>query len=78
MTYTRKALLSAAATCLLPFATPAIAELGHPAGCLSCAPVEAPGPTPGYDHQAAPETAPLRPERHHRHPRRGATGTRSR
>ena len=43
MTYTRKALLSAAATCLLPFATPAIAELGHPSGCNSCAPVEFPG-----------------------------------
>ena len=44
MTYARIALLSAAATCLLPFATPAIAqvslaELGHPSGCLQCAPV---------------------------------------
>jgi hypothetical protein len=77
MTYRRKALLSAAATCLLPFATPAIAELQHPPGCLSCAAIEVPGPTEGYDHEAAPVTAPLRAERHHRHPRRGATGTRS-
>ena len=78
MTYTRKALLSAAATCLPPFATPAIAELGHPSGCLSCAPVEVPGPTPGYDQEGAPVTGPLRPERHRRHPRRGVAGTRSR
>jgi hypothetical protein len=76
MGYTRIALLSAAATCLLPFATPAIAELGHPSGCLSCAPVEVPGPTPGYDQEGAPVTPPLRPERHRRHPRRGVAGAR--
>jgi hypothetical protein len=75
MTHARKALLSAAATCLLPLATPAIAELQHPPGCLSCAAIEVPGPTEGYDHKAAPVTAPLRPERHHRHPRRHVAGT---
>ena len=76
MTYTRKALLLASATCLLSFATPAIAELQHPPGCLSCAAIEVPGPTEGYDHDGASVTATLRPERHHRHARRGATGTR--
>ena len=30
------ALLSAVATCLLPFPTPAIAQLGHPSGCVGC------------------------------------------
>lgn len=28
--------LVAAAACFLPFATPALAELGHPAGCDRC------------------------------------------
>jgi hypothetical protein len=78
MTYTRKALLSAAATCLPPFATPAIAELGHPPGCLSCAAIEVPGPTQEYGHEGAPVTAPLRPERHRWRPRRGVAGTRLR
>ena len=58
MRYTRIALLSAAATCLLTFATPSIAELGHPSGCLSCEPVEVPGPTPDYDQQGAPVIGP--------------------
>jgi hypothetical protein len=57
MRYKRIVFLSAA-TCLLTFATPAIAELGHPSGCLSCALVEVPGPTPGYDHQGAPVIGP--------------------
>jgi hypothetical protein len=70
MRYTRIALLSVAATWLLPFATPAIAELGHPSGCLSCAPIEIPGPAPESDHEGAPVTEPLRPERHHWRPRR--------
>jgi hypothetical protein len=78
MRYTRIALLSVAATCLLPFATPAIAELGHPSGCVSCAPVEVTGPTLGYDHERAPVTGPLRPERRRWRPRRGVVGTRSR
>jgi hypothetical protein len=55
----RAALLSAAATCLAPFATPAIAELGHPSGCASCAPVEVTGPTPGYDHEGGSVIGPL-------------------
>jgi hypothetical protein len=78
MTHTRKALLSAATRCLLLLATPAIAELQHPPGCLSCAAIEVPGPTERYDHEAASVTAPLRPERHHRRPRRGVAGTHSR
>jgi hypothetical protein len=57
MRHTRIALL-AAATCLLAFATPSIAELGHPSGCLSCEPVEVPGPGPDYDHEGAPVTGP--------------------
>jgi hypothetical protein len=59
MRYTRIALLSAAATCLLAFATPSIAELGHPSGCLSCEPVEVPGPPQGYEQQGAPVMGPL-------------------
>jgi hypothetical protein len=55
MRYIGIAVLSAAATCLVPFAPSAIAELGHPSGCLSCAPVEVPGPSPDY----APATGPL-------------------
>ena len=69
MRYARTAALSVA-TCMLPFATPAIAELWHPSGCASCPPVEVPGPTPDYDHEGAPVSEPLRPERHRRHPRR--------
>ena len=53
MRYVRIALLSAAA-CLLPFATPAIAELGHPSGCVSCPPVEVTGPTEDSFHEGAP------------------------
>ena len=36
MKYVRIALLSAAVIYLLPFATPAYAELGHPSGCAQC------------------------------------------
>jgi hypothetical protein len=36
MRYVRIALMSAAAACLLPFATPALAELGHSPGCDRC------------------------------------------
>ena len=53
MRYVRIALLSAAAACLLPFATPAVAELGHPTGCVSCPPVEVPGPTEDSFHEGA-------------------------
>jgi hypothetical protein len=45
MKYVRIALLSAAATYLLPFATPAYAELGHPSGCAQCGPVATAAPT---------------------------------
>jgi hypothetical protein len=56
----RMALLSAAATCLLPFATPAIAELGHPSGCVGCPPVEVSGgPTEGPDKERAPVIGPI-------------------
>jgi len=45
MKYVRIALLSAAAIYLLPFATPAYAELGHPSGCAQCGPVAITSPT---------------------------------
>jgi hypothetical protein len=45
MKYMRIALLSAAAIYLLPFATPAYADLGHPSGCAQCGPVEITAPT---------------------------------
>ena len=45
MKYVRIALLSAAAIYLLPFATPAYAELGHPSGCAQCGPVAITAPT---------------------------------
>jgi hypothetical protein len=57
--YIRIALLLAAATCLGPFATPAIAKLGHPSGCASCEPVEVTGPTQGYDHEGGSVIEPL-------------------
>ena len=53
MRYVRLALLSAAATCALPFATPAIAELGHPSGCANCPPIEIAAPTQGSDRDGA-------------------------
>jgi hypothetical protein len=45
MKYVRIALLSAAAIYLLPFATPAYAELGCPSGCAQCGPVAITAPT---------------------------------
>jgi len=45
MKYVRIAFLSAAAIYLLPFATPAYAELGHPSGCAQCGPVAIAAPT---------------------------------
>ena len=53
MRYIRLTLLSAAATCVLPFATPAIAELGHPSGCANCPPIEIGAPTQGSDREGA-------------------------
>ena len=50
MRYARIALLSAVATALVPLAPPVFAELGHPSGCLSCPPVEVPGPE-DYHHE---------------------------
>jgi hypothetical protein len=52
MRYVRIALLSAVATCPLPF-TPAMAELGHLTGCVSCPPIEITAPTQGSS-QGAP------------------------
>jgi hypothetical protein len=51
MRYARIALFLVVATVLSPLATSAFAELGHPSGCLSCSPVEVPGPTDGYYHE---------------------------
>jgi hypothetical protein len=53
------AFLSMAAACSGPFATPAIAELGHPSGCASCEPVEVTAPTQGYDHEGGSVLGPL-------------------
>ena len=52
MRYVCTALLSVA-TCLLPFSTPAIAELGHPSGCVGCPPVEIGAPTEGSFREGA-------------------------
>jgi hypothetical protein len=53
MRYVRLTLLSAAATCVLPFATPAMAELGHPSGCANCPPIEISPPPQGSDREGA-------------------------
>jgi hypothetical protein len=45
MRYVRVALVSAAATGLLSFASPAIAELGAPSGCARCSPANVAEPT---------------------------------
>ena len=59
MRYVCTALLSVA-TCLLPFSTPAIAELGHPSGCVGCPPVEIAAPTEGSFPEGAPAIGPVR------------------
>jgi hypothetical protein len=55
MRYVHVALLVTVATALLPLATPAVAELRHPTGCLTCSPVEVPGAQPGAT-ELTPET----------------------
>ena len=47
MRYAPIALLAALATTLLPLATAAVAELGHPTGCFMCSPVEVAAAPPG-------------------------------
>jgi hypothetical protein len=71
MRYARIALLATVATTLLPLATPAVAELGHPTGCFMCSPVEVTAAPPGAT-ALAPETdtATAPNIRHVRHPRR--------
>ena len=59
MKYARIALFSAAATCLLPFATPAIAEVGYPSGCARCGPVNVVAPSQGYYQAGIPVLGPL-------------------
>jgi hypothetical protein len=59
MRYVRIALLSAAAIWLLPFATPAIAEMGHPSGCVGCPPVEIAAPTEGSFREGASAVGPV-------------------
>jgi hypothetical protein len=39
---------------LLPLATPAVAELGHPSGCFMCSPVDVTAPTQDYYREGAP------------------------
>ena len=55
MRYARIALLATVATTLLPLATPAVAELGHPTGCFMCSPGEVTAGPPGAT-ALAPET----------------------
>jgi hypothetical protein len=58
MSYVRIPLLSAAAACLPPFSTLAIAGLGHPTGCVSCPPIEITSPTEDSFHEGAPAIGP--------------------
>jgi len=66
MRYARIALLTTITT-LQPLATPAVAELGHPSGCLTCSQVQVttvpPGaiaPVPETDTAAAPNIRHIR------------------
>jgi hypothetical protein len=61
MRYARTAFLSAAATCLLALATPAIAqELGHPTGCARCGGgVYITAPTQNYEYGGVPVIGPV-------------------
>jgi hypothetical protein len=58
MRYVRMALLSAAATCLVLFATPQ-PRSGQPSGCVGCPPVQVSGPTQGPDQEGAPAIGPM-------------------
>jgi hypothetical protein len=58
MRYARVALLSAVASFLLPLATPAVAELGHPSGCFMCSPTEVTAPTQDYYREGGPAIGP--------------------
>jgi hypothetical protein len=63
MRYARTAVLSAAATCLLALATPAIAqmssaELGPPSGCARCGAVYSTAPNQNYDYGGVPVIGP--------------------
>ena len=59
MRYARIALFSAAAIGLLPFATPAIAQLGHPTGCAQCGPVNVAAPIQDYYPEGPPVIGPV-------------------
>jgi hypothetical protein len=59
MRYARIALLTAVASFLLPLATPAVAQLGHPSGCFMCSPVDVTAPTQDYYRAGGPA---IRPE----------------
>jgi hypothetical protein len=47
-------LAGAVSTFLLPLATPAVAELGHPSGCFMCSPVDVTAPTQDYYREGGP------------------------
>jgi hypothetical protein len=75
MRYARIALLTAITT-LPPLATPAVAEPGHPSGCLTCSQVEVTAGPPGATAPAAETdtaTSPNIRPRHHA-PRAASTG----
>ena len=64
MRYARTALVSAAATCLLALATPAIAqvssvELGHPSGCAQCGGAYPTALPQNYDFGGVPMIGPV-------------------
>jgi hypothetical protein len=73
MRYTRIALLTTITT-LQPLVTPAVAELGHPSGCLTCSHVEVTAGPPGATAPSRPETdtATAQNIRHVRHHSRRA------
>jgi hypothetical protein len=75
MRYARIALLTTITT-LQPLATPAVAEPGHPSGCLTCGQVEVTAGPPGATAPAPDtDTATARNIRHVRHYARRAAST---